>query len=87
VAAFAAIALVGLYCWRVLLSGRRAWLVSSILSGVYVYLYFVLNMEDVSLLAGTGALFVMLAAVMYGTRTLGAEETPLPPPPIVPAQS
>ena len=86
VAAFAAIALVGLYCWRVLLSGRRAWLVSSILSGVYVYLYFVLNMEDVSLLAGTGALFVMLAAVMYGTRTLGAEETPLPPPPIIPAK-
>ncbi|HEY0968746.1 MAG TPA: cell envelope integrity protein CreD [Opitutaceae bacterium] len=76
VAALDSIALVGLYCWRVLSGGRRAVLVSAMLGGVYVYLYFVLNMEDFSLLAGTGALFAMLAAVMYATRSLGAEETP-----------
>jgi inner membrane protein len=40
------------------------------LGGVYGYLYFVLQMEDFALLAGTGALFVVLAAVMYATRRL-----------------
>ncbi len=38
------------------------------LGGVYGYLYFVLQMEDFSLLAGTAALFALLAAVMYVTR-------------------
>lgn len=86
VAALASISLVGLYCWRVLLGGRRAVVVSTLLGGVYVYLYFVLNMEDFSLLAGTGALFGMLSAVMYATRSLGAEESPAMPPSVNPAQ-
>ena len=59
---------IGLYSWSVLHSGARAWLVSAMLGGVYGYLYFVLRMEDFSLLAGTAALFALLAAVMYATR-------------------
>jgi inner membrane protein len=43
------------------------------LGGVYGYLFFVLQMEDLSLLAGTVALFALLAAVMYVTRR---NETP-----------
>jgi len=60
--------LIGLYARRVLRGGRRAWLVGGMLGGVYGYLYFVLQMEDFALLAGTGALFALLAAVMYATR-------------------
>ena len=74
IAAAGSIALVGLYSWRVLAGGRRAGLVSALLGGVYGYLYFVLNLEDFSLLAGTVALAAMLAAVMYATRALGLED-------------
>ena len=67
-AAAASLLLVGLYSWSVLRSGWRAVLVSGMLGGVYGYLFFVLQMEDLSLLAGTVALFALLAAVMYVTR-------------------
>lgn len=73
-AAAAATGLIGLYSWRVLRHGRRAWLVSAMLGGVYAYLFFVLRLEDFALLAGTVALFAALAAVMYATRNFGAEE-------------
>ncbi len=67
----AATLLIAFYSRHILRSGRRACLVGGMLGGVFGYLYFVLRMEDFSLLAGTGALFVMLAAVMYATRRLG----------------
>lgn len=67
-AAAVSLLLVGLYGWSVLRSGWRAVLVSGMLGGVYGYLFFVLQMEDLSLLAGTVALFALLAAVMYATR-------------------
>ena len=62
--------MVGLYSRSVLRSGWRALLISGMLCGVYGYLYFVLQMEDFALLAGTAALFALLAAVMYATRRL-----------------
>jgi len=67
--------LIAFYARRVLRGARRAWLVGGMLGGVYGYLYFVLQMEDFALLAGTGALFAVLAAVMWATRNLAAEET------------
>lgn len=72
VAAACSAGLIALYAWRVLGSGRRAWLVGGMLGGVYGYLYFVLRMEDFSLLAGTAALFAILAAVMWASRSLSA---------------
>ena len=69
-AALASTVLIGLYSWRVLRSALRAWLVSGMLGCVYAYLFFVLRMEDMSLVAGTAGLFVVLAAVMYATRGL-----------------
>lgn len=78
-AAGASLLTVGLYSWSVLHSGARAWLVSGMLGGVYGYLYFVLQMEDFALLAGTAALFALLAAVMYATRR-GEEMTNAPLP-------
>ncbi len=70
IAAAASLTMVGLYAWSVLGDGRRALLISVLLAGVYGYLYLVLQLEDFALLAGTGALFAMLAALMYATRNL-----------------
>ncbi len=71
--------LIALYARRILRGGRRAWLVGGMLGGVYAYLYFVLQMEDFALVAGTGALFAVLAALMYATRHLdGREAVPEP---------
>jgi inner membrane protein len=71
-AALASVLLIGSYSRSVLRSTRRALLVTGLLGGVYGYLYFVLQMEDFALLAGTAALFVLLAAVMFATRKLDA---------------
>ena len=62
--------LIAWYARQILKSGARACLVGGMLGGVYGYLYFVLQMEDFALLEGTGALFAVLAAVMWATRTL-----------------
>jgi len=71
--------LIAWYARQILKSGPRACLVGGMLGGVYGYLYFVLQMEDFALLAGTGALFAVLAAVMWATRKLtGAEERAQP---------
>jgi inner membrane protein len=67
-AAGASVLLIGLYGWSVLRKAWRAALVAAMLTGVYGYLYFVLRMEDFALLAGTGALFAVLAAIMWATR-------------------
>lgn len=77
-AAAASTLLIGLYGRRVLRDRRRAWAATALLGGVYAYLFFVLRMEDFSLLAGTAALFTMLAALMYATRQLRADEA-VPP--------
>lgn len=82
-AAGASLLLIGLYSRSILRSGRRAWLVSGMLGGVYGYLYFVLQLEDFSLLAGTAALFVVLAAVMFATRRIEANDATA----LAPAQS
>ncbi len=73
-AAAVSLLMVGLYSWSVLRSGPRALLVSGLLAGVYAYLYLVVQMEDFALLAGTGALFAVLAAVMFATRRLDRSE-------------
>jgi inner membrane protein len=66
--------LIALYARRILKSDRRALLVGGMLGGVYAYLYFVLQMEDFALLAGTEALFAVLAAVMFATRRLESSQ-------------
>lgn len=66
--------LIGLYTRAVLGAGGGAFLLTALLVVVYGYLYLVLRLEDFALLAGTGGLFVLLAAIMYATRHLRAEE-------------
>jgi inner membrane protein len=74
-AATVSVLLIGLYGRSVLQSTVRSLLVCGMLGGVYGYLYFVLQMEDFSLLAGTAALFALLAAVMFATRRLDSGES------------
>lgn len=78
VAATASVALIGCYSRSILARRARAWTVSMMISGVYAYLYFVLQMEDFSLLAGTAALFAIVGALMFATRRV----RPAPPPPL-----
>lgn len=67
-AAMASSSLIVLYSAAILRSRGRAGIIAGLLGGVYGALYVVLRMEDFALLAGTAALFVALAAVMYFTR-------------------
>lgn len=69
-AASASTALVAGYARSVLHSVRRACAVGALLAAVYGYLYLVLGMEDFALLAGTGALFGLLALTMWSTRRM-----------------
>jgi inner membrane protein len=62
--------LVSLYSAAVLRSWMRAGLMAALLAGIHGVLYVVLRMEDLALLAGTGALFAALGAIMYFTRNV-----------------
>jgi len=68
VAAAASTLLIGLYCRSILHSAPRSLLITAALAAIYGFLYFVLQMQDYALLAGTAALFTVLAVVMYATR-------------------
>lgn len=67
-AAAASSSLITLYSAAVLQTWRRAALIAALLAAVHGVLYVVLRLEDYALLAGTGALFAALAAVMFFTR-------------------
>jgi len=76
-AATASSGLVILYSAAILRSWLRAGSIAGLLTAVHSVLYVVLRMEDYALLAGTGALFVALGAVMFFTRHIDwqAQET------------
>jgi inner membrane protein involved in colicin E2 resistance len=75
-AAVASSALITLYGVAILRSYGRASTIAGLLAAVHGTLYVVLRMDDYALLAGTAALFVALAAVMFFTRNVdwSAEE-------------
>lgn len=74
VAALASVGMILSYARAVLASGPAVGRLATLLVGIYGYLYLVLRMEDLSLIAGTVLLFVLLGAVMYVTRHLRAED-------------
>lgn len=89
VSAASTVALVTGYSAAVLGARTRALLVGGLLAALYGYLYVLLRLEDQALLAGSVALFVALAAVMWTTRkvdwyALGAPKPPRAYPPQVP---
>lgn len=69
-AAVASSALVVSYSAAILRSRGRAGAIGALLASVHGVLYIVLRMENFALLAGTGALFAALAAVMWFTRNI-----------------
>ena len=69
-AAAASTVLVTGYSASVLQTGKRCVIVGGGLAGTYAYLYFILQLQDYALLAGTAALFVLLAVGMWATRKI-----------------
>jgi inner membrane protein len=67
-AAGASSALIATYSAAILRAWSRAGMIAVFLGAVHGVLYVVLRMESFALLAGTSALFVALAVVMYFTR-------------------
>ena len=55
---------------RSLLAPRRAALLAGVLCILYTGMYVLLQLDDYALLAGAGALFLILAAIMYATRAV-----------------
>jgi inner membrane protein len=78
VAALASTLLITCYSAAILRSGGRSLVIGGALGGIYGFLFFVLQMQDYALIAGTGALFAVLGVVMYATRKLdwGVAEVP-----------
>jgi inner membrane protein len=68
VAALMTTGLVGAYLAHIAQSWRRGLIGSGVLAGLYGYLYVLLQLEDMSLLAGSLGLFASLAAFMWFTR-------------------
>jgi len=69
-AAVASSALIVCYSATILRSWLRATTVAALLTGVHSVLFVVLHMENFALLAGTGAVFAALAAIMFFTRNV-----------------
>jgi len=68
IAAFACVALIGVYLSTVLGGARRGALFAAGLGGLYALLYAILRLEDHALLMGSLLVFALLAATMIGTR-------------------
>jgi inner membrane protein len=60
--------LVTSYAWSILGSVSRAAAMGGVISGLYAFLYVLISLEDLALLVGSMALFLVLAALMYATR-------------------
>jgi inner membrane protein len=69
-AAAASTLLVTGYSASVLKTGRRCLVIGGAVAGTYGYLYFILQLEDYALLAGTAALFALLGVAMWVTRKI-----------------
>jgi len=70
VSAAAVVSMVTFYSRAALKRTGRALMVGSVLSGLYGYLYMILQAEDYALMGGSLALFAALAAAMWLTRRI-----------------
>ncbi|HEX2879157.1 MAG TPA: cell envelope integrity protein CreD, partial [Polyangiaceae bacterium] len=76
IAACGVVGLITAYGVAILSTRKRVVILGGMLSGLYIYLYTLLQMEDFALLMGSLGLFFILAAVMYLTRRLNLIVTP-----------
>jgi len=65
------ILMIGGYVWAALKRTRAALLVIGILTALYAALFFILRMEEYSLVSGTSLLVIAMIALMHATRNLG----------------
>jgi len=70
VSATAVVALISWYSRYIFKERRNTLLLSLLLSGLYLYIYFLLQLEEFALLTGSIGLFVVLGVVMYLSRHL-----------------
>ena len=70
----------GWYVWSRLSAGRGA-LFAGVLGALYAGMYVLLQLDDYALLVGAGALFLILAAIMYATRAVNWHAAGSAPPP------
>jgi len=73
IAASMIISLIGLYTYHVLTKGnglKFSILITFLLALLYLFLYVLLMLQDFSLLIGSIAMFVIIAAIMYVTRNV-----------------
>ena len=76
-ASLATVGLISAYSLSILRSKTRALAMGGMLSGLYLFLFIILEAEAYSLLMGSVGLFAVLAVIMYATRNLnwyGLEE-------------
>ena len=71
--------LVTSYAWSILGSVSRAAAMGGVISGLYAFLYVLISLEDLALLVGSLALFVVLAELMYATRRVNWFQIGQPP--------
>jgi inner membrane protein len=64
IAALATIALISWYSKGIMYSWGNALTVAAVLSGLYVFMYFIIQLEETSLLIGSIGLFIILAIIM-----------------------
>jgi len=67
------VVMISFYVYAMMRKVVRAGLIAVLLTGLYSILYTLLNLEDFSLLVGTGLLLAVLAVLMYLTRNTGRE--------------
>lgn len=68
IASFGTILLIAMYSWSITSRSRNGLIIGGVLTGLYGFLYVILQMQDYALLGGSVGLFIILALVMYLTR-------------------
>ena len=68
IAAVATILLIALYAKAHFKNIRSPFIIGLLLTGLYGFIYVLISLEDTALLAGSIALFIVVAIVMYVTR-------------------
>ncbi len=65
IASLATVGLIGLFIYALIRSGKTALVMSSVLGVFYVFVYFIIQLQDMALLAGSLGLFVIVAILMF----------------------
>ena len=70
IASIATISLIGFYAWSIFKSSRTAIGFTFSLSGLYTYIFIIIQLEDYALLFGSIGLFIIIAIIMFYSRKI-----------------